>query len=64
MRPNWLRKGFGTYDPLKSMKISIKWGSEYQIQLYVAFMDFQKAFNGVEHWAIESALKNSRIDHI
>ncbi|CAG9840644.1 unnamed protein product [Diabrotica balteata] len=57
------RKSFSTSDHLLTMKILIEKTNEYHIPLYMAFIDFEKAFDSVEHWAVQNSLQNSRIDY-
>lgn len=57
------RKGFSTADHLLTMKILIEKANEYHIPMFIALVDFEKAFDCVEHWAVINALQNSRIDY-
>ena len=36
--------------------------TEYSIPLYMAFVDYEKAFDSIESWAILAALNKARID--
>lgn len=57
------RKGYSTVDHLLTMKILIERANEYNIPLYIAFVDFEKVFDSIEHWAVKTSLINSRIDY-
>ena len=52
------RKGYSTCDHLLTMKILVERANEYNISLLMAFVDFEKAFDTVEHWAIVSEQSN------
>jgi hypothetical protein len=56
------RKGFSTTDHLFTMKILIEKANEYNFPLYLAFVDYKKAFDSVEKWAVIKSLKNCRVD--
>lgn len=56
------RKGFGTMDHLHSMKILIEKCNEYNINLALAFVDYEKAFDTIEMQPILKALDDCRID--
>lgn len=56
------RHGYGTRDHLLTMKLLTEKANEYNITLYLAFVDFEKAFDSVETWAILRGLRNCRID--
>ena len=47
---------------LQTMKILIERATEYKIPLWIAFIDYRKAFDTVEIWAVTNALRNARID--
>lgn len=53
------RKGFSTYDHL-TMIILIEKANEYQISLFMTFIDFEKVFDSIEHCAIKHPPHNSR----
>lgn len=57
------RKNYSTRDHLLTMKIIIEKSNEYGFPLHLAFIDYRKAFDSIEHWAIYNSLANSRIDH-
>lgn len=56
------RKDYSTVEHLQTMKTVIEKVTEYNIPLWVAFIDYKKAFDTVEIWAVLQALKNARID--
>lgn len=56
------RSGYGTNDHLQTIKTLIEKSIEYNRPLVLTFVDFQKAFDTVELWAILAALQQSRID--
>lgn len=55
------RKGYSTTDHFLTIKLMIEKCNEYQIPIYIAFVDYEKAFDTIETWAIERALQNCRI---
>lgn len=57
------RKNFSTIDHLLTVKILIEKATEYNLPLYPAFIDYEKAFDSLEHWAIFDGLVKARIDH-
>ena len=56
------RKGFSTMDHLQTVRSVMEKCSEYNVPLYMAFVDYKKAFDSVETWAFLSALEDARID--
>lgn len=56
------RKHFSTTDHLHTIRTLIEKCTEYNVPLHVAFVDFQKAFDSVEIWAVLESLENARID--
>lgn len=57
------RKGFGTNDHIQVVRSLIEKTQEYNMPLYLIFVDFEKAFDSIETLAILNSLQNSRIDH-
>lgn len=56
------RKGFSTSDHLLTIRTLIEKATEYHLPLHLAFVDYEKAFDSVELWAVEQAMNNCRID--
>lgn len=56
------RKGYSTTDHLLTIRTLIEKANEYHLDLHLAFVDYEKAFDSIEMWAIERALNNCRID--
>ncbi len=52
------RKSFCTIDHLHTINQIIEKGLEYQIEVHLAFIDFSKAFDSINHDYLFSALKN------
>ena len=52
------RKGFSTTDHLQTINQIMEKCNEFNIPLCLAFIDYEKAFDSVEHWAIFEALRN------
>ena len=57
------RKNFSTSDHILTLRTLIEKCTEYNLPLYLAFVDYEKAFDSIEMWSVEQALQNSRIDH-
>ncbi|XP_060517971.1 uncharacterized protein LOC132696860 [Cylas formicarius] len=57
------RRGFSTLDHLQVVRTVIEKTNEYNIPIWVAFIDYEKAFDSVEIWAVLKALSNSRVDY-
>ena len=57
-----LQKGYSTIDHLQVIHMLIEKTTEYSIPLYMAFVDYEKAFDSIETWAILAALNKARID--
>lgn len=55
------RTGFSTTDHLQTINQIIEKAQEFNIKLYIAFVDFTKAFDCVEHPFILQALKNQGV---
>lgn len=56
------RRGFGTIDHLQTIRTLIEKTTEYNVPLYLAFVDFHKAFDSIETWAFLQAMDDARID--
>ncbi|XP_072376061.1 uncharacterized protein [Diabrotica undecimpunctata] len=56
------RKGYSTTDHLHTLKILIEKTNEYNLSIYLEFVDYEKAFDSLELWAVEETLVNCRID--
>jgi len=56
------RKNYSTVEHLHTVKLLIEKTNEYNLPLWMAFIDFRKAFDTVEYWSIIKALRNARID--
>lgn len=56
------RKGYSTADHLLTVRTLIEKANEYHLDLYIGFIDYEKAFDSIELWAIEKAMNNCRID--
>lgn len=58
-----LKRGYSTLDHILTMRVLIEKSTEYQnyIPLWMAFIDFKKAFDSVETWAVSEALNNASI---
>ena len=56
------RKGYSTTDHLQSVNQIIEKSNEFNKQLCIAFIDYEKAFDSVEHEDIFTALRNIAIN--
>ncbi|XP_073960723.1 uncharacterized protein [Choristoneura fumiferana] len=56
------RSGFGTNDHLQTLKTVIEKCHEYNKPIIITFVDYEKAFDSVEAWAVEGALADCRVD--
>lgn len=56
------RKGFSTIDHIQSVRTLIEKCTEYNIPLHLAFVDYHKAFDSIETWAVLDAMHDARID--
>lgn len=56
------RKKFSTTEHLHTVRQIIEKSIEYNINLWIAFIDFRKAFDMLESWAVINAMRNARID--
>lgn len=56
------RKGYSTIEHIQTIRTLIEKCSEYNVPLHLAFVDYNKAFDSVELWAIYKAMDHARID--
>ena len=56
------RKGFSTNDHLHFLNQIIEKAKEYQIEIYLAFLYYAKAFDSVDQVCVFRAMTNQRID--
>ena len=56
------RKGYSTSDHLQTLKGIIERHNEYNMPLALGFVDFEKAFDTIETWAVMRGLDNCRVD--
>lgn len=56
------RRGFSTQDHLQTVHSLIEKAAEYNIELHMAFIDYRKAIDSLETWAILRAMEKARID--
>lgn len=57
------RHGYSTIDHIHAVRQLIEKTHEYNQPLYLTLIDFEKAFDTVEKWALINSLKRCRIDH-
>ena len=55
------RKGYSTTDHLQALNQIIEKSNEYNLPLYKGFIDYEKAFDTVEHFAIFEALRKTNV---
>ena len=56
------RKGYATTDRLQALNQVIMKSDEYNLPLCIGFIDYEKAFDTVEHFAIFEVLRKTNID--
>ena len=56
------RRNLSTMTHIQTVRELIQKSKEYNRPLIMAFIDFEKAFDSLEHWAIFNALKRCKID--
>ena len=56
------RSGFSTTDHIHAINQLVEKSNEYNKPLCMAFIDFEKAFDSVETWAVMQALRNQGIE--
>lgn len=57
------RKGFSTVDHIHTLRQIIQKTEEYNRPLCLAFVDYEKAFDSVETWAVLRSLQRCQIDY-
>lgn len=57
------RAGYGTNDHLQVVKSLIEKSMEYNKPLVLVFVDYEKAFDSIDHHELFKALADCRIDH-
>lgn len=55
------RKTYFTIDHLHTINQIIENGLEYEIELYLAFMDLKKAFDSIKHEGLIKVLQNQNL---
>lgn len=56
------RSSFSTLDHIQTIRTLIEKCTEYNVPLHLAFVDYKKAFDSLETWAVMEAMSNARID--
>lgn len=56
------RSGFSTIDHIQTVRTLIEKCTEYNVPLNLGFVDYHKAFNSIETWAVLCAMDRARID--
>lgn len=56
------RKRFSTIDHLETIKTLTEKTTEYNIPIYLTFIDYSKIFGSIETWAVMVAMDDARID--
>ena len=56
------RKGYSTTDHLQALNQIIEKSNEYNLPLCIGFIDYEKAFDTVEHFAIFEALRKNNVN--
>lgn len=57
------RKGFSTIDHIHTLELIIEKYMEKQTPLYIAFVDYKKAFDTISHTSIWEALKAQKVEN-
>ncbi|CAG9116832.1 unnamed protein product [Plutella xylostella] len=57
------RKGYSTIDHIHTLRQVIQKTEEYNLPLYLAFVDYEKAFDSIELWAMLQSLQRCHIDY-
>ena len=56
------RKDYSTIDHLQTLNQTTEKSNEYKLPLCIGFIDYEKAFNTVEHFVIFEALRKTNIN--
>ena len=56
------RKKYFTVDHLQALNQVIEKGEEYQLPLVIGFIDYEKAFDSIEHFSISEALRKIKVN--
>ncbi|KAL0831036.1 hypothetical protein ABMA28_001919 [Loxostege sticticalis] len=57
------RKGYSTIDHIHTLRQVIQKTEEYNLPLCLAFVDYEKAFDSIETWAVLQSLQRCHIDY-
>ncbi|KAI8438500.1 hypothetical protein MSG28_010984 [Choristoneura fumiferana] len=57
------RKGYSTVDHIHALRQVIQKTEEYNLPLCLAFVDYEKAFDSIETWAVLQALQRCQVDY-
>lgn len=57
------RKGFSTIDHIHTLRQVIQKTEEYNQPLCLAFVDYEKAFDSIETWAVLQSLQRCQVDY-
>ena len=56
------RSGYGTIDHIHTVRQIIQKSEEYNRPLCLAFVDYEKAFDSIETWAVLESLQRCQVD--
>ena len=56
------RKGYSTVDHIHTLRQIVQKTEEYNLPLCLAFVDYEKAFDSIETWAVLESLQRCQID--
>ncbi|CAK1584434.1 unnamed protein product [Parnassius mnemosyne] len=56
------RKGFSTIDHIHTLRQIVQKSEEYNLPLCLAYVDYEKAFDSVEIWAVLQSLQRCQVD--
>ncbi|KAI8424369.1 hypothetical protein MSG28_002896 [Choristoneura fumiferana] len=57
------RKGYSTVDHIHALRQVIQKTEEYNLPLCLAFVDYEKAFDSIETWAVLQVLQRCQVDY-